>query len=209
MQDRLGKEGQRTVAKQKKPDEKKSDGRTSQTVSIPYLKIILCLFCICTVCAGLLGATFLLTKEPIAVNEKNTIDLKLVSIYGEEAVFDYDTPVPEGQSAEAVYIAKNQDNAVIGYAVRVLSRGFSDDIDLIVGFNADRSIRKVEIVALSETAGLGSLVQEEDYLAQYGGKSGELVLKEDIDAISGATRSSRAVLDGVNLAGKCLTALGV
>ena len=180
-------------------------------ISIPYKKIVLCLLCICTICAGLLGGTFLLTKGPIAENEAQTINSLLVSIYGSDATFE-SVAIPEGQNTggqkvNAIYCAKHADGSRIGYAIRVLSPGFSDDIDMIVGFENDGSVRKVEIISLSETAGLGSLVSEESYLAQYTGKSGTLALKTDVDAISGATKSSRAVLNGVNTAAECLTAL--
>ena len=55
-------------------------------------------------------------------------------------------------------------------------------------------------MSLSETPGLGSRVQEAAYLDQYKGQSGTLTLGEDVDAIAGATVSSRAVLNGVNRA---------
>ncbi|MBQ2731013.1 MAG: FMN-binding protein [Clostridia bacterium] len=195
------------MKKNKKPEKQTAE---KPVASIPYVKIVLCLFLICTICAGLLGATFLLTKDPIAANEKATIESALKRIYGDKAVLDDEAvPVPEGQNVEAIYLLRNPDGAPAGYAVRVLSAGFSADIDMIVGFGADSSIRKVEIIALSETAGLGSRVAEEEYLAQYIGSSGELVLKEDIDAISGATKSSKAVINGVNTATRCLAALGV
>ncbi|MBP3686254.1 MAG: FMN-binding protein [Clostridia bacterium] len=195
------------MKKNKKPEKQTAE---KPVASIPYVKIVLCLFFICTICAGLLGATFLLTKDPIAANEKATIESALKRIYGDKAVLDDEAvPVPEGQNVEAIYLLRNPDGALAGYAVRVLSAGFSADIDMIVGFDADSSIRKVEIIALSETAGLGSRVAEEEYLTQYVGTSGELVLKEDIDAISGATKSSKAVINGVNAATRCLAALGV
>lgn len=190
------------MAKQKKLNEKQKG------LSIPYLKIILCLFCICTVCAALLGATYLLTEAPIRHHEEATVQARLVSVFGEDASFDTSTPVPQGQTAKAVYLAKNADGSLRGYAIRVLSPGFGGDIDMIVGFDADGTVRKIEIIALSETAGLGTEVAEESYLSQYVGKKGTLVLKQDVDAISGATKSSRAVLNGVNLATDCLKALG-
>ncbi|MBR6530855.1 MAG: FMN-binding protein [Clostridia bacterium] len=187
---------------------KAPDIKTENALNIPYVKIILCLFLICTICAGLLGTTYILTRDTILENEKATVQKLLISIYGDDAVFESDVTVPEGQKAEAVYLAKNPDASLRGYAIRVLSPGFSDDIDMIVGFNADGTIRKIEIIALSETAGLGTKVAESNYLAQYVGKSDKLALKTDIDAISGATKSSRAVLNGVNLATECLKALG-
>ena len=89
---------------------------------------------------------------------------------------------------------------VVGYCVELASPGFGGDISMTVGFEADGRILGVSIVSLSETPGLGSRVQEAAYLDQYRGQSGPLTLGEDIDAIAGATISSRAVTDGVNRA---------
>lgn len=180
--------------------------KDAQAVKIPYLKIVLCLFLICSVCAALLGLTYTLTEAPIAENERQAIQRSLTSVFGEGMVFE-STAVPQGQNAEAVYLAKNGEGLTVGYGIRVLSRGFSDDIDIIVGFDTAGQIVRVQILALSETAGVGSLINEPDYLSQYEGKSGQLTLKQDIDAISGATKSSRALIDGVNLAQACFTAL--
>ena len=65
------------------------------------------------------------------------------------------------------------------------------------------------IVSLSETAGLGSRVNDAAYLAQYIGKGGSLVFKTDIDGITGATISSKAVLAGVNMAMTALETMGL
>ena len=75
---------------------------------------------------------------------------------------------------------------------------------LMVGFYSDRSIAGVQILSHSETPGLGAKASDAAYLAQYQGKSGTLSLGEDIDAVSGATISSRAVLSGVTAAQKIL-----
>jgi electron transport complex protein RnfG len=63
----------------------------------------------------------------------------------------------------------------------------------------------VKIVSMSETPGLGSRVGADEHLSQYQGDfwyghDKDLTLGEDIDAISGATISSRAVNEGVNRA---------
>ena len=186
---------------------KKPSETAAETVSIPYLKIVLCLFLICTVCAGLLGATYLVTAEPIRLQEETAIRETLASLFGEDAVCEECT-VPEGQDVLGVYLARDPDGTARGYAIRLLTPGFSDDIDLIVGYTTAGEILKIEILSLSETAGLGSRIAEDEHLGQYNGKSGELALKKDIDAVSGATKSSRALLNGVNRATECFRALG-
>lgn len=185
---------------------KKRNDASTEAVKIPYLKIVLCLVCICTVCAAILGATYLVTKEPIARQEAETVQAILTSIYGNDATFE-EAAIPQGHTATAVWRVKNKNGENAGVAIRTVTRGFSDDIDLIVGFDQSDAIRGIEIISLSETAGLGSLIAEQDYLAQYTAKSGTLELGTDIDAISGATKSSRALIRGVNQATECLAAL--
>ena len=70
----------------------------------------------------------------------------------------------------------------------------------MVGYLSDGTIRSVAVVSHSETPGLGDKITKDDYRSQYAGKSGTLTLGEDIDAISGATYSSRYVMEGVNKA---------
>ncbi len=186
---------------------KKQLDATVQDAKIPYLRIILCLAVICTVCAALLGATYVLTSDPIAQNEAQAIDSILTELFGESAEFQLLSDLPENQDVQSVYLVSDENGQEAGYAIRVLTRGFSDDIDLIVGFDPQGAICGIEIVSLSETAGLGSLVGEDAHLNQYLGKSGQLTLKEDIDAISGATKSSKALIAGVNKATACFDAL--
>ena len=75
---------------------------------------------------------------------------------------------------------------------------------LMVGFRADQTLVGVQILSHSETPGLGARVSDASYLGQYAGKSGTLTLGENVDAISGATISSRAVLSGVKEAQEIL-----
>ncbi|MCI8388536.1 MAG: FMN-binding protein, partial [Clostridiales bacterium] len=58
----------------------------------------------------------------------------------------------------------------------------------------------IKIVSHAETPGLGSRVNDNEYLSQYNGLSGKLTISKDVDAISGSTISSKAVLAGVNSA---------
>jgi len=79
----------------------------------------------------------------------------------------------------------------------------------MVGVNADGSVQGVEIISHSETPGFGAKADDPDYLGQYRGQSGKLTLGRDVEAISGATISSRAILGGVNQALDALADAGL
>ena len=91
---------------------------------------------------------------------------------------------------------------IIGYCLESTSAGFGGDMKLMVGYDANATLLGVRVISHSETPGLGARVcdNEEGALSRYAGKSGDLVWGQDIDGISGATISSKAVLAGVNQA---------
>ena len=91
----------------------------------------------------------------------------------------------------------------------VCSEGYGGDIKVMVGVNSDKTINKIKIMSLSETAGLGAKANTEEFMAQYSGlKSGIGIEKNNggnpdnntISAISGATITSKAVTKAVNCA---------
>lgn len=97
-----------------------------------------------------------------------------------------------------------------GYVVTVTAKeGYGGDIQFTVGFDMNGTVTGVSMLAISETAGLGMKAKEAEFLNQYVGKSGgSFVVDKDnstgaaneIDAISGATVTTRAVTKGVNAA---------
>ena len=113
------------------------------------------------------------------------------------------TGIEVAELGDDVYQVR-QGERILGYCVQVVTAGFGGDMTLMVGFYSDRSIAGVQILSHSETPGLGAKASDAAYFAQYQGKSGTLSLGEDIDAVSGATISSRAVLSGVTAAQKIL-----
>ncbi len=82
-------------------------------------------------------------------------------------------------------------------------KGYSSYIKMLVSLGTDMKIRDVKILGMNETPGLGDQVYEKSFLDQFKGKSlSQIVLikgetKENIQAISGATYSSRGVTNGV------------
>ena len=101
----------------------------------------------------------------------------------------------DGERVEAVYRVA-EDGSTVGYSVLVLSPSFGGDVQLMVAVTADKTVIGVKIVSMSETPGLGTRVDDADYLSQYAGVTAGLSASE-VDMISGATKSSKAVLNGV------------
>ncbi len=82
-------------------------------------------------------------------------------------------------------------------------KGYSSYIKMLVALSPDLKISDVKVLDMNETPGLGDQVLERNFLDQFKGKSlSQIVLikgetKENIQAISGATYSSRGVTNGV------------
>ena len=167
------------------------------------LKLLL----ICAIIAGVVSFVYALTDTTYANNIKQTKELAVGKIFTgkDETRLPYEEiGTANGVSVSAVY----EGDALLGYCVEVKTSGFGGDIELMIGYNADKTIRGVDIVSHTETPGLGSKSDDAAYLSEnYNGKSGTLTVGEDVDMISGASVTSGAVLDGVNRANAALDAV--
>ena len=167
----------------------------------------------------LLGAVYEITKEPIAAAEKAALDEAYKVVFADAASFEEDTEFDAAKAAEvlaanyskdeitAVNKALDASGNVLGYVINVTSHeGSQADISFSVGIQSDGTLNGYSITAISETPGLGVLVQEEPFYSQFEGKAEETytVVKtepaadNEIQAVTGATISSRAVTNGAN-----------
>ncbi len=169
----------------------------TQKAWIPVLLIGLRLLLICAIVAGIISFVYSVTKPKADENLRQAKISAISEIFGtSDLTFQI---APENESIYIIHLAGSMSPA---YCVEAVAPGFGGDLTLMVGYGADRTIQGVSIVSMSETPGLGARVDDAAYLSQYAGKAGELTLTKDggndIDAISGATISSRAVLAAVN-----------
>ena len=103
-----------------------------------------------------------------------------------------------------------------GYAVEVTPGGFDNTITMMVGVDNEGAVTGISIIDHSETAGLGAVAAAttaagEAFRAQFKGLTGEIAVSKDggqVDAITSATITSRAVTVGVNAALACAASLG-
>ncbi len=91
----------------------------------------------------------------------------------------------------------------VAFIASTAGKGYSSYIQMLVSLSTDMKIKDVKILDMNETPGLGDQVLEPSFLSQFKGKSlSQIVLikgetKENIQAVSGATYSSRGVTNGV------------
>ena len=188
------------------------------------LKVAGTLTAICLVVAALLGGVNAVTAGRIeAINFENTaMSLKAVAEtadeFNTEALTDAMTGAASAQGAkvtEAYQVKAGGER--IGYAFKMVASGSQGNIEMIVGVDADNAVTGVSIVSNKETAGIGSKVMDNNarpsgtkVLDQFVGKSGagSLTVGKTVDAISGATVSSKGVTKGVNAALAVAEALG-
>jgi electron transport complex protein RnfG len=99
-------------------------------------------------------------------------------------------------SVEQVWRARDASGADAGWCVRVSARGYGGPVQMVIGLDRNGKVAGLTILSMKETPGLGTRVESEDwFLRQFTGLPagyGERDVKK-LDAISGATRSSRAV----------------
>lgn len=168
------------------------------------------IFCIV---AGLaLGLAYESTKNVIA-EKKETVTLQAFeSVFGEEGLtiqeLEINPDFADKDLIEKVVYAKD-----FGYAVEIIGKGYKGDaMEIVVGYSlSNNQICGVQLVSHSETAGLGANAAKPSFLNQFIGfdatsDSGFSVVKNgadeigEIDALGGATKTSRGVCDAVNMA---------
>ena len=173
----------------------------------------------CVVVAFLLGLVNMVTLPRItAAQQAATAEAMSAVVTGEGLVFDEVADIADELTAAASaqggqlteLYAITQDGAGAGYVMKVSASGSQGTIVMMVGTDADDAVTGVAIVENSETPGIGSRVMSNEptangtpVLDQFIGKSpadGTLSVGSNIDAISGATVSSRGVTTGVNAA---------
>jgi electron transport complex protein RnfG len=175
-----------------------------------FLNMTITLFII-TLVAGLsLGYVNDLTLEPKAKAklERKVNALKQVLPEFNNNLVEEVTLIKSDKAKDSVevYTAKNNDNYVGTAVVGSSEKGYSGLVKTMVGFNPDGSIQNIVILEQKETPGLGTKMKEAKFLNQFKGKNpSQFNLKPkkdggDVDALTGATISTRAFGEAIQMA---------
>ncbi len=176
------------------------------------------LLAICVIVSAALAGTNLLTKDKIAEAQAQKAEESRKIVIPEAAYFEEleERELPENCEGGSVYKAWNKEGEgrwVIGYVFETSAKGYGGDIKVMTGITGmtadDGDITGVVILSHGETPGLGANAEKEEFRNQYQqppAKDGIEVVKYQvpaegqIEAMTGATITSRAVTDAVNQA---------
>jgi len=182
------------------------------------IKLTVTLFVTCVIVAACLGGVNAITEDKIAAAnwEKTVAAMKAVVADPDNTTFSEAMDLTGDMTAAAgsvtldsVYEAQ-VNGAKAGYAIKVVASGSQGLIEMMVGVDGEGAVTGVSIVKNAETSGIGSKVMTNmptasgvGVLSQFEGKSaadGTLTVGSNVDAITGATVSTRGVTSGVNAA---------
>ncbi len=168
------------------------------------VQLVVTLFAISAICAVLLGLVNNITSGPIQVATEAKTQAAMEAVLPADS---YDEVEYTGGDPLVTAVYKAGD---AGYVVQVAPSGFGGVLDIMVGVNTDGTCSGVSIISHSETSGLGANATKEDFRSQFVGKSNVAVTKDggEINALTGATITSRAVCSGVNAAISAVGTLG-
>lgn len=181
------------------------------------IKDALILFAITVVAGLLLGVVYDVTKEPIAQQKEKAKQEACANVFADAKTF---TPLTaptdingnavssniDGVDIDEVMQALDSEEKLLGYVITVTDHeGYGGDIQFSMGVTLDGTLNGISILSISETAGLG--MKAGDVLVpQFANKQVEQFTytksgatnDSEIDAISGATITTKAIVNGVN-----------
>lgn len=164
------------------------------------------LFIIALVCTALLAGTNMLTKDKIDQIAVQTENNAKASVLSEAEEFsEAKTVVFDG--TEYTYYEGIAGSSIKGYVIPVTTKSYGGALSIMVGISADEAkITGIGITEINDTPGLGMKAKNDSFLSQFTGKQpGMKVVKNspaenDIQAITSATITSKAVTGAVNTA---------
>lgn len=176
------------------------------------LTMALSLTSLCLLAGTALAGVRMLTERPIAQAAEKARAEALKAVL---PTFD-NNPMAEATEADGLNIyPATLAGTPVGAAIETYSdAGFSGRITLLVGFRSDGAVSGFSVLSHSETPGLGARMDrwfrstDNDNSHNITGTSSLLAVRQDggdIDAITGATITSRAFTEAVNRARKAYT----
>lgn len=171
-----------------------------------------------TIISGmLLGVAFNITNPIIQARKMEEKAAAFRSIFSQDTQFEDGSALLEkapevltaagcSETITDVMVAKDASGNVIGYAMSISTNGFGGELVIAYGYGVDGTSMGIDILTSSETSGLGSRASEPEFKDQFAGKlveafsvvKGGAAADTEINAISGATRTSNAVTGAVN-----------
>lgn len=175
--------------------------------------MVVVLSVIAMISAGILAQVYGITSVIIEENQARALESSVFEVLpgtsqvniirrsaDELGVDDTKEMREKEQKTSLIYQGLNDAGQVLGYAFVGEGNGYGGTVRVLVGVDEkSNQILNLKVLEHTETPGLGSKIEEEGFRKQFVGKKVEdpIKLGQDIDSISGATVSSRAVTEAV------------
>lgn len=164
------------------------------------VKISLNLVVVYVVGGGLLTTAYVYTSPIIsgnAIREKRAALQKIMPEANRiEKIGDWTI-----HDKPAEYFAAKKDSLTCGYLIESCGKGYSGLIHLLIAVDTAGKVKRINVLSHSETPGLGDEIESAWFKNQFAGKTSVQMkvikspTRDNIEAISGATISSRAVTE--------------
>ncbi len=172
---------------------------TPQNILLPSAVLL----AICLLISAALGFTNEITKKRIAEIDRQNNIAAMAEIFTEKNT-EFKDKTLTYQSADYAYTEVSESGKLLGYVFTSSNTGYGGAVSAMTGINADGTVRSVKITAVdNETPGLGQSAKGNTaFLKQFEGKSKQISTEKnaEIDALTGATITTKAVINDVNTA---------
>lgn len=162
------------------------------------------LFLLTAICVGILGAVNTVTSPIIKRNEMASEEKAMKTLITEAESFESAEEIQD-EIVKKVFLAKKGMDTV-GYVLRLEPNGYGGAIKLLIGVDKEGNIKGIRILEHSETPGFGANADKDSFKNQFANRNTPLKVTksnpdvDEIEAITGATITTTAVTDAVNIA---------
>ncbi|MEE1086404.1 MAG: FMN-binding protein [Schaedlerella sp.] len=151
----------------------------------------------------LFGVSFALQGTETKNREK---DFQFVAEHLLPGCTEFSEELYEGEDESIVSVYKGTN----GYVVETKVAGYVDDMTVMVGVDTEGTVTGLVVMDMAETYGLGQRALDDvDFLSQFLGTKGNVEIGADVDAMSGATVTSKSLAKAVNSASAYVTGADV
>ncbi len=178
---------------------------SSGNQKIEFVRLSVTLFLIAGIMAFLVALVNNITTPIITEQNNKKTSQALIEVLPEAK--DYVSvyyPVSSVDDVDILGVFRATNDA--GYCVKVAPKGYGGSIETVVGFDINGTVTGVKIISMSETSGIGTKINESEFLQNFIGRTTTVIGGKDmsdknsVQYISGATISSKAFIKGINVA---------
>lgn len=187
-----------------------------ENTALYILRLTFTLLAICAVVALALAGVNSITKDRIAAVKVEKTQKAIQAVLPDAgSVAEVPFLDETGMVSKVYAVSIGNTMAIGGYAIEVVPSGFGGAITMMVGIDLEGKVTGISIISHAETPGLGAVAAQNTdkgaaFRDQFIGLVSGITIgngENQIDALSGATISSQAIVDGVNAALGCVVAV--